>query len=179
MQRMHFDLGSVPAWVAAGISAIFGIQSWLSSRRSKQAGDAAGRQAERACEAAEKAVAAQGEIAAETKRVAELSRTDPDANRHATERNWEAVEENPWQIVRDDEGDRLCNLTATTKYHVRLRGGPARLDGQNFFYEIAGNDSAQVDLLEPWRILADKTVIVSWHSTNATTGEPKQQRIHL
>lgn len=61
------------------------------------------------------------------------------------------------RIERDDEGDRLRNLTATTKYHVGLRGVPVRVDGRNSFHEIAGNDSSEVDLLEPWRVLADKS----------------------
>jgi len=164
---MHFDMGSVPAWVAAGISAIFGIQSWWSSRRSKEAREAADDQAKRATEAAENAVAAQGQIAAETKRLAD-----------ATQRQWDA-EENPWRIERDDKGDRLRNLTATTKYHVGLRGGPVRVDGRNSFQEIAGNGSPEVDLVEPWRVLADKTVIVSWYPTKERAGEPKQQRIQL
>jgi len=170
---MHFDLGIVSAWVAAGISAIFAIQSWRSSRRSREAREAADQQAQRATEAAEKAVAAQGEIAAETKRVADATEQKSDAAES------DASEESPWQIERDVKGDRLRNLSATTKYHVHLRGGPVRLDRQNFFYEIAGNNSAVVNLLEPWRVLADKTVIVSWHQTNETTGEPKQQRIQL
>jgi hypothetical protein len=168
-------MSSVPAWVAAGISAIFGIQSWWSSRRSKEAREAADKQAEqateaaeRATEAAENAVAAQGHIAAETKRLAD-----------ATERQWDAAEENPWRIERDDKGDHLRNLTATTKYHVHLRGGPVRVDGRRMFYEIAGNDSPEVDLLEAWRVLADKTVIVSWYPTKEKAGEPKQQRIQL
>jgi hypothetical protein len=165
---VHFDMGSVPAWVAAGVSAIFGIQSWRSSRRSKEAREAADKQAERATEAAENAVAARGQIAAETKRLAD-----------ATERQWDAAEESPWLIERDDKGDRLRNLTATAKYHVHLRGGPVRVDGRRMFYEIDGNDSPEVDLLEPWRVLADKTVIVSWYPTKEQAGEPKQQQIQL
>ena len=161
-------MGSVPAWFAAGISAIFGIQSWWSSRRSKEAREAADAQAERATEAAENAVAAQGKIAAETKRLAD-----------ATQRQGDAAEENPWRIERDDKGDRLRNLTATTKYHVVLRGGPVQVDGRKSFHEIAGNDSPEVDLLEPWRVLADKTVIVSWYPAKELAGEPKQQRIQL
>jgi hypothetical protein len=47
------------------------------------------------------------------------------------------------------------------------------------FYEIDGNDSPEVDLLEPWRVLADKTVIVSWYPTNVQAGEPKRQRVRL
>jgi len=85
---------------------------------SEEAEAAADLQAERATKAAEDAVAAQGQIATETKRLAD-----------ATERKWEAADENPWQIDRDGGVDRLRNLTATTKYQVRLRGGLVRLMG--------------------------------------------------
>jgi hypothetical protein len=166
-------MGSVPAWVAAvaaGISVIFGIQSWRSSRRSEQAREAADLQAERATEAAENAVAAQGQMAAETKRLAD-----------ATQRQWDAAEENPWRIERDKDArvDRLRNLTATTKYHVRVHGDPVRVDGRSFFHEIAGNDAPEVDLVEPWRVLVNKSVTVSWYPTKEQAGKPKQQQIRL
>ena len=104
--------GEVPAWAAVFLSALFGYLSWRSSRRSKDAELDAKGQADRATKAAEDAVAAQDKLAAATERLAD-----------ATERQWDAAEENPWRIERDDKGDRLRNVTATTKYHVHLRGG--------------------------------------------------------
>ncbi|MBO0863840.1 MAG: hypothetical protein J2P16_02060 [Mycobacterium sp.] len=172
MAAVHFDMGSVLAWVAAGISAIFGVQSYWSSRRAKQAQAAAELQAERATKAAEDAVAAQGQIAAAAERPADATEQQRDA----------AAEENPWRIERDKGVDRLLNLTATTKYHVRLSGEPVRIDGTRFFYAIAGNDSPRVDLLEPWRVLADRTVTVSWYPTKELAeqaGESKRQQIRL
>jgi type II secretory pathway pseudopilin PulG len=91
-------MGNVPAWIAAGISAAFGFLSWRSSRRSKKAQEAADK-------AAANVLAAQREIAAGTKRLAD-----------ATEREWEAADEKPWTIERNNLGARLRNLTATPKY---------------------------------------------------------------
>jgi hypothetical protein len=161
----------VPAWLGVIFAAVFSIQSWRSSPRSKAAEVAAKAQAKVATGAAEKAVAAQEQIAAATNRLAD-----------ATDRQWDAAEENPWRIERGDKDgfDRLHNLTATTKYHVRLLGDPVRVGGQRTsFREIAGNDSPRIDLVEPWRVLVNKTVTVSWYPTKEQAGEPKRQRIQL
>jgi hypothetical protein len=156
-----------PAWVAAGVSAIFGIQSWWSSWPSNQAREAADQQAKRATKAAENAVAAQDQIAAEAKRLAD-----------ATERKRMPPRRTPGES-RGTRTDRLRKLTATTKYNVRLRGDPVRVDGRSFFYEIAGNDSPDVDLMEPWRVLVNMTVTVSWYPRKEKVGEPNRQQIQL
>jgi hypothetical protein len=59
----------VPAWLAVIFAAMFGFQSWRSSRRSKAAEDAAKKQADGATDAAEEAVAAQKQIAGRNKEI--------------------------------------------------------------------------------------------------------------
>lgn len=164
-------MGNVPAWVAAGVAAVFGIQSWRSSSRAKTAATNAGEEAKRATKAAEKAVTAQQEIAVETRRLAD-----------AKERQEQAAEDAPWRIQREQGNERhgrLHNLTATPKYSVRLSGQPIPAGERNSFDVIDGNDSPQIDLMEPWRATVDWTVTVSWYPTKEQVGEPKRQRIRL
>ena len=58
-------------WASAVVAAIFGAQSWWSSRRSKSAEAEAKEQADRATRAAEDAAAARRQTAQETKRLAD------------------------------------------------------------------------------------------------------------
>jgi hypothetical protein len=139
--------------------------SLRSSRRSKAAERASKDQADRATKAAEDAVAAQNKIAAEIRRLGDDSA-----------RQREDEERAPWRVdklARDDY--RLVNLRPTSKYHVRLRGAAVRPDGRNYFAEITGNGSVNIDLFIRPEQFPDPTVKVTWHPTRDHSGPAWEQ----
>jgi hypothetical protein len=157
----------VPAWLAVLVAAFFGCLSWRASRRSKDAENAAKKQADRATTAAEDAVRAQQEIAGETRRMADTMQ----------ERS-NAAEQKPWRIVKGSSGvHRLINTTATPKYHVSLRGNPVRAGESNRFGAFDGNSERAIFLLESWRTLPSWTVTVSWHITQDQSSPALRQEI--
>jgi hypothetical protein len=154
--------------LAAACSALFGYKSYRASKRAKGAEDEAKEQARRATKAAEDAVAAQSEIAAG------INRLGDDRARQR-----EDEERAPWRLdklARDDY--RLVNLRPTSKYRVRLQGQPVRPDSRNYFAEISGNGSVNVDLyIRPESQFPDPTIKVSWHPTSDHSGPGLEQRL--
>ena len=163
-----FALGRRGARLAGGPrSRLLRYLSWRSSRRSKDAEDAAKEQADRATQAAKDAVSAQQKIAAETGRIADTMQ----------ERS-NAAEQKPWRIVKGSNGGhRLINTTATPKYHVYLRGDAVRVDERNRFRVFDGNGERTIFLLESWRSLPSWTITVSWHVTQDQSSPALRQEI--
>jgi hypothetical protein len=121
------QLGTVPAWIAAALSFIFGLQSWLSSRKSKAEREEAVRQAERA----ERAVEAAQRQAHAAERVVALQ----EAHDQQQIERAEAAEERPFELVPipGDDNGWLHNTTEAPKYGVQVAGihvrsAPKRVD---------------------------------------------------
>lgn len=119
--------GTIPAWVAAVISLIFGFVSWRSSRKSKAERDGAKKQADRAERAAD---AAERQADA-----AERSAAAAEAQQRREAKAAEEAEADPWQLdpIPGDPNCYLTNMTATPKYGVTVTGlkihnAPARFD---------------------------------------------------
>ena len=163
--------GDVPAWVAAAVAVIFGVQSWWSSRRSRKAEAAAKDQADRATAAAEKAAAAEAETAQATTRVADV-----------VEQRVTGAERKPWRIEKGGRGEfdyYLVNLTATPKYDVTLSGEPVRhAGGDDHFSEIDGDGRVSIDVVTFAQTL-DYTITISWYPTEDRTGTVLTQRTEL
>jgi hypothetical protein len=156
--------GNVPAWVAAGISLIFGILSWRSSRKSKSERDEATRQAERA-ERAAGAAERQAEAA-------ERSAATAEAQERREIEESEAAEADPWQLapIRGADNCRLINTTRTPKYGVTVSGlkidnSPAQFD------KIGPNKRVELSIS---RILhPDDSVEVTWHRRQDLSDPPQ------
>src|ERR1700736_596690 len=113
------DWGSVPAWVAAGMSALFGVLLWRSSTKSKKA-QAESRQAKQAVRAARDAADAESRTAAALERTADIHTAQ---ERRAAE-EFEAEKESPWDLlpISGDDYCVLVNRTGRPKYHVHIGG---------------------------------------------------------
>jgi hypothetical protein len=160
----HLQLGNVPMWVsglAAAFSALFGYKSYRASKRAKGAQDEAAKQANLAVEA-------QNNIAEEIKRLG-----DDRARRREDE------ERAPWRIKKLARDDYLLgNLTPTSKYEVRLHGSAVRPNSRNYFREIGGNGSVEIDFyIRPEQHPDD--LKVTWHPTRDHSGPAWEQPIQL
>jgi hypothetical protein len=148
----------VPAWVAAGLSFIFGLQSWRSSRKSKAARDEAVRQADRA----ERAVAAAERQVHAAERVAALQETH---DQQQIERA-EAAEERRCELVSipGDDNCWLHNKTETPKYGVQVAGIHVRW-GPKRFEVIEGGWKQVIDIgrFGHHRPGRDHRVNITWH----------------
>jgi hypothetical protein len=146
--------GTVPAWVAAGLSLIFGFLSWRSSRKSKSERDEAKSHAdrsERAAGAAERQAAA-----------AERSAGIAEAHERRKAEETELAEADPWLLesIPGAPNCYLINRTKTPKYGVTVAGlkihnPPARFD-------VIGPGKREelsiMRLMHP-----DDSVEVTWH----------------
>jgi hypothetical protein len=119
--------GNVPAWVAAGISAISAYLSWRSQRKSKAERDEAKEQADQAKRSAD---AAQRQADA-----AERFAAIGEAQQRREAEAIEAAEADPWQLapIPGDPDCYLINTSKTEKYDITVRGfkihdGLARFD---------------------------------------------------
>jgi ATPase subunit of ABC transporter with duplicated ATPase domains len=154
--------GTVPAWVAAAISVIFGIQSWRSSRKSKTERDQATMQAQKA----ERAVSAVENLANEAQRsaeAAERSATAHEAQASIASEQVAAEELKPWEFepVRNSDKNILRNKTATPKYGVRIKG-PAVAAQESHIGTVDGYGTAEFHtLLRIWG--HDPGVTVTWY----------------
>jgi hypothetical protein len=185
----------VPTWLAVILAAIFGVQSWRSSRRSKTAErgsqtarDDATRQAglaDTAARAAEEAAAAAGRSAD----AAERSATAHETQTQLMQDQADAVQQKPWDIEGHGGMDfRLRNRTRTPKYDVEVTGEPTgrnpnvfRPGGgrhENSFEMVDGAETVELDLFVAMQT-QDRSVTVSWRPTRDYTGEPWMQRIGL
>lgn len=162
------DFGDIPTWVAAGLSAVFGILAWRSSSRAKNAEAAARDQATRALQAAEEAAAA-GKRSADA---AERSASALENQHRLAVQQADAAEGVPWEIrYRTGSKWELWNVTETVKFSVTISGsgvmrGPtthARIDGHSS-EEFWGNTSWQRD---------GKKVQVTWHRRDDLKDEPR------
>lgn len=146
--------GNVPAWVAAGISLIFGITSWRSSRKSSAERDEARRQAERAERAAG---AAEREAGA-----AERSAAVAEARERRETAQTEDAEADPWELepIPGVDSYYLINTTTTAKYAVTVEG--ARVHDSPVKIDIIG-PGRRVDLVVmPFGQLGS-SVEISWY----------------
>jgi nicotinamidase-related amidase len=118
--------GTAPAWVAAGLSFIFGLQSWLSSRNSKAERVEAAKQAERT----ERAVQAAERQAHAAERVVALH----EAHEQRQAERIEAAEERPWELlpIPGDDNCWLHNTTEAAKYAVQVEGIDVRFAPKRF-----------------------------------------------
>lgn len=181
----------LPTWLGVILAAVFGWQSWCSSRRSaaaegrsREAEEEAREQADRATKAAEDAVAAAERSAAAEERSATAQETQARlAQDQAT-----ADEQAPWRVTRHGQMDfRLVNRTKTRKYEVVVNGEPARTppgvfrpgSGRaNQFAVVDGSDTVELDLFVAMQT-RDRSVTVSWRPTPDHTGDPWTQRCGL
>jgi hypothetical protein len=159
--------GAVPAWVAAGLSLVFGVLSWRSSRKSKEERDEANRQADRA-ERAAGAAERQADAA-------ERSAAAVEAQQQREAEETEAAEADPWQLdpIPNDPDCYLINTTTTTKYNVTVTGstvhnGPAQFD------RIGPGKREEVSIMRIWP--ADETVEVTWHRRQELAAPPQSLR---
>jgi hypothetical protein len=174
--------------LAVILAAIFGVQAWRSSRRSKTAEresqtarDDAKRQAEAAgaaARAAEEAAAAAGRSAD----AAERSATAHETQTQLMQDQADAAQQKPWDIERHGGmGFRLRNLTRTPKYDVEVTGEPTgrnpnvfRPGGgrhENSFEMVDGAETVELDLFVAMQT-QDRWVTVSWRPTPDHTGAP-------
>jgi hypothetical protein len=154
----------MPAWVAAAISVIFGIQSWRSSRKSKTERQEATRQAGRA----ERAVSA-AETAASA---AERSAAALETQASIASEQVAAEELKPWEFepVRSSDKNILRNKTATPKYGVRIRG-QAVAPSESDIGTVDGYGTAEFHtLLRIWG--HDPGVTVTWHRLKDLSDPP-------
>jgi hypothetical protein len=171
------QLGTVPAWVAAAISVIFGIQSWLSSRTSKAEREEAERQAERA----ERAVSAAEDLVGEARRSAEAGERSASAQeiqaRLAAEKV-EAEEGSPWilEAIPGRDNCLLRNNTRTPKYDVNASGPavhPGAGVGGSTIHEVEGGDAVEIYVLRAGGL--DDRINVSWQR-DKNRSEPRMSR---
>jgi len=156
--------GAVPAWVAAGISLVFGILSWRSSRKSKSERDEATRQAERA----ERAAGAAERQADAAQRSAA---TDEAQERRETEQA-EAAEADPWQLapIRGHDDCHLINMTRTPKYRVTVSG--FKIDDSPARFDMIG-PGKRVELSITRILHPDDSVEVTWHRRHDLSDPPQ------
>ena len=177
--------GDVPAWLAVIVAAVFGWQSWRSSRRSAAAEREARQQADRATKAAEDAAAAADRSAAAEER----SATAHETQAQLAQDQADAAERFPWNVTRPGGQDfRLVNLTNTRKYDVDVTGEPVRgkhagvfrpgAGGGNYFDVVDGRETKELDLFVALQTV-DRSVTVSWRPIADYTGDPWTQRIGL
>ena len=180
----------VPAWLAVIVAAIFGVQAWRSSRRSKAAEreaklarDAAKAQADLATKAAQDAAAA----ATRSADAAERSATAHETQAQLMQDEATAAEQAPWRIENHGGMDyRLRNCTNTRKHDVAVTGEPAARPpgvfrmggGDNQFDVVDGREIKPLDLLVHLNT-QDRSVTVSWRPTTDHTGDPWTQHISL
>jgi hypothetical protein len=103
--------GTVPAWIAAVVSIWSAHKSRRSRRKSEAAELEAREQAKLATEAAQNAVAAQKQIAGETKRLADVA-----------QQRFEDAERSPWDIKRDPGAKSLDETHETVRRANRMAG---------------------------------------------------------
>lgn len=178
---MHIDgvslltvqLGTMLAWVAAAISVVFGIQSWLSSRTSKADREEAARQAERA----ERAVSPAEDLVGEARRSAEAGERSASAQeieaRSAAERV-EAEEGSPWilEAIPGRDNCLLRNNTRTAKYDVNASGPavhPGAGVGGSTISQVEGGDAVEIYVLRAGQL--DDRITVSWHRDKNRSGQ--------
>lgn len=161
------EWGTLPAWVAAGLSLIFGILSWLSSRKSKAEGDEATAQAERAERAADAA-----------QRRADAAERSADTAEAQERREAEATAEaeaDPWDLapIRGSPNCYLINTTNTAKYDITVNGfkihnGPARFD------MIGPGKRVEVSIMRIGH--PDDSVEVAWYPQEGLLDRPETTR---
>lgn len=175
----------VPAWLAVLVAALFGVQSWRSSRRSEIAKVAAQAAESKATQAATAAAAA----AARSADAAERLATAQEAHLVLLQDAAEAQEQSPWRIHRvgDSMDFRLINRTNTRKYAVVVTGEPTVRPpdvfipgggGDNSFDVVDGNQTVRLGLFVSMQT-ADRSVMVNWNPTPDHNGEAWTQRIEL
>lgn len=167
---MHvMQWGTVPAWVAAGVSLIFGILSWRSSRKSKSELNEATKQAERA-ERAAGAAERQADAA-------ERSASAAEAVEQREAESTDAAEADPWQLApipaAGDPDCYLINKTRTPKYRVTVSGlkihnGPARFD------VIGPGKREELSVMRFHH--PDDSVEVTWHRRQDLSDSPQTTR---
>jgi hypothetical protein len=159
--------GTLPAWVAAGLSLIFGILSWLSSRKSKAERDEATAQADRAERAAD-AAKRQADAADRSAAAVEAQeRRDAEATAEA--------EADPWDLapIPGDPNCYLINTSKTAKYDITVNGfeihnGPARFD------MIGPGERVELSIM---RIMhPDDSVEVAWYPQEGLSDRPATMR---
>jgi len=175
----------LPAWLAVVVAALFGVQSWRSSRRSETAKAAAQAAESRATKAAEAASAA----AARSADAAERLATAQEAHIVLLQDAADAEDRNPWRIDRTGNAMdfRLTNGTRTRKYAVVVTGEPTVRPpdvfipgggGYNRFDVVDGQQAVRLGLFVSMQT-ADRTVTVNWHPTPDHSGDAWTQRIGL
>jgi hypothetical protein len=158
--------GTVPAWIAAVVSIWSAHKSRRSRRKSEAAELEAREQAKLATEAAQNAVAAQKQIAGETKRLADVA-----------QQRFEDAERRPWDIKRDEGYGiyRLINKRDTPKYDVRLSGDRIYPNRPNRFRSIDGGGSVSIYLQDSG--VVNRKVRVTWLPEEDYTGERWPQEL--
>lgn len=175
----------VPAWLAVLVAALFGVQSWRSSRRSETAKAAAQAAESKATTAAVDASAAAERSANAAERLA----TAEEAHIVLLQDAAEAQERSPWRIDRVGKSMdfRLTNRTNTRKYAVVVTGEPTVRPpdvfipgggGGNSFDVVDGNQTVRLGLFVSMQTV-DLSVTVNWHPTPDHNGEAWTQRIEL
>ncbi|MBO0883007.1 MAG: hypothetical protein J2P17_22265 [Mycobacterium sp.] len=159
--------GTVPAWVAAGLSLVFGILSWRSSRKSRAERDDATRQAERAerfANSAERQAAAVERFAAAAE--AQQRREIEEA---------EEAEADPWQLepIPGASGCYLINMAKTTMYDITVSGlkihdSPARFD------RIGPGQREELSIMRFGH--PDDSVEVTWRRRQDLSDSPQTMR---
>jgi hypothetical protein len=146
--------GTVPAWVAAVISLIFGFLSWWSSRKSKAERDEAKKHADRA----ERAAGA----AERQAKAAERSANVAEAQQRRDDQATEEAESDPWQLdpIPGRDNCYLTNRMRTPKYGVTVTGlkvlnKPARFD------VIGPGKREELSIMRIWH--PDDSVEITWH----------------
>jgi hypothetical protein len=173
--------GTVPAWVAATISVIFGIQSWRSSRKSKAEREEAARQAQ----SAERAVSAAEDLVGEARRFAEAgerSASAQEAQARLAAEKVEAAEGSPWilEAIPGRDNCLLRNNTRTPKYHVNASGPavhPGAGVGGSTIREVEGGDAVEIYVLRAGQL--DDRINVSWHRDKNRSGERMSRSYRL
>lgn len=160
--------GNVAAWVSAGLSALFGVLSWWSARKSKSAEAEAKAQAKRALAAAEDAAAAGQRSADAAERAAAVLE---DQHRFAVEQA-EAVEGVPWEIrYRTGSKWELWNITDTPKFNVAIGGSGVMTTRNPVAYErIDGRSAEEFWGTSHWG--SGTKVEVTWHRSRELDDEP-------
>lgn len=175
----------VPTWLAVILAAVFGVQSWRSSRQSRSARDAAQAAEARAEAQVERAIKAAEDAAA----AADRSATAQEAHTALLQDAADGEERFPWRIDRMGKSMdfRLVNMTKTRKYRVIVTGEPTGQPagvfrpgggGDNCFDAVDGRETVELDLFVAMQTV-DRSVTVCWHPTPDHTGEAWTQRIGL
>lgn len=163
------DWGSVPAWVAAGISTFFGSVSWWSSRKSKKSQAEADRQARRATKAAEDAA----EAGTRSANAAERAATVLEEQHRSALARVDAAESVPWRLThRTGAKWELWNETGTPKYRITISGpGVSSKRNPGVIERIDGRSSFEFWGSTHWG--ADPRVEATWHLRADGQDEPR------